>query len=70
MQTSKGIVTRRYVCPECHDQVELAMAYNHACTPRCTRCKLLMVSAWELSLGRRKRHRSSRWARLIARSAG
>ena len=37
-------VMRAYICPGCYDLVELEQSWGHARTPRCVRCRLLMLS--------------------------
>jgi hypothetical protein len=54
------VVTRAYICPSCYDLVEIERPWGHACTPRCKKCKLLMLSlrtfaAWSKKPGHRRR---------------
>ena len=49
------IVIRGYVCPGCHDLVEVQQNVGHCSTPQCLRCGLAMVSLREFARGGRER---------------
>jgi DNA-directed RNA polymerase subunit RPC12/RpoP len=54
------VLVTEYLCPGCLDRVELLQSHGHVRTPRCARCKLLMLPLSVLARSRKKRPRRRR----------
>ena len=54
------VLATEYLCPSCLDRVELLQSHGHVKTPRCGRCKLLMLPLSVLARSRKKRPRRRR----------
>ena len=50
-----AVLVTEYLCPSCLDRVVLSQSHGHVKTPRCARCKLLMLPLSILSRRRKKR---------------
>jgi DNA-directed RNA polymerase subunit RPC12/RpoP len=54
------VLATEYLCPSCLDRVEQLQSHGHVKTPRCGRCKLLMLPLSVLARSRKKRPRRRR----------